>query len=167
MSRGINCNNVCQVCNLHGESILHVLRDCAFVQEFWNRICVPYPLVNSFNSVLCDWLKSNCLSNVAHHNATPWNVVFPLAVWNLRKHRNRVMFENTPFNLNLHASCLSQATEYFFCVNKIRVPRHKSIILVKWRKPPVGWHKLNTDCASLRNPGMAGVGGLIRDSAGK
>lgn len=138
VSRGINCTNLCLLCKSHGESIIHVLRDCGFAQQFWNRICVPYPLVNSFSFGLCDWLKSNCLSNLAHQNATPWNAIFPLAVWNLWKHRNKVLFENTPLNLNVHASCLSQATKFFFYVIKIRVPRHKSIIPVKWKKTTSG-----------------------------
>ena len=38
---------------------------------------------------------------------------------------------------------------------------------VCWAKPPFGWHKLNTDGASLGNPGKAGGGGLIQDHQGK
>lgn len=44
--------------------------------------------------------------------------------------------------------------------------RSKVAIPVKWNKPPAGWYKLNTDGASLGNPGSAGEGGLIRDSLG-
>ena len=38
-------------------------------------------------------------------------------------------------------------------------------IPVKWNKPPPGWYKLNTDGASLGNPGRARGGGIIRDSS--
>lgn len=38
---------------------------------------------------------------------------------------------------------------------------------VRWNKPPLGWFKLNSDGASLGNPGKAGRGGLIRDHHGK
>ena len=38
---------------------------------------------------------------------------------------------------------------------------------MKWNKPPVGWHKLNTDGASFGNLGNACRGGIIRDSKRK
>ena len=42
----------------------------------------------------------------------------------------------------------------------------RSIIQVKWSKPPNGWYKLNTNGASCGNPGREGGGGLIRDCNG-
>lgn len=128
---------------------------------------MSYPLLNPSGLELDEWLKINCLSNLPHHNASPWNIVFPMVIWNLWKHRNRVMYENAPLNPNLHVVCLSQATEFFFCISKIRPLKYKSTITVKWIKPPEGWHKLNTDDASFGNPGKAGGGGIIRDSEGK
>ncbi|KAK4402957.1 putative ribonuclease H protein [Sesamum angolense] len=44
------------------------------------------------------------------------------------------------------------------------VPRAPSI--VRWRAPSPSWFKLNTDGSSHGNPGLAGVVGIIRDSAG-
>ncbi|PKI69991.1 hypothetical protein CRG98_009594 [Punica granatum] len=35
--------------------------------------------------------------------------------------------------------------------------------LVRWHKPPEGYFKLNSDGASRGNPGLAGLGGIIRD----
>lgn len=34
-------------------------------------------------------------------------------------------------------------------------------------KPRPGWHKLNINGASLGNPSIAGIGGLIRDDQGR
>ena len=115
-----------------------------------------------------DWLRKNCLdSKVSHFNGIPWSILFPLAVWNLWKHRNCMVFQNTPLNLNLHSLCMKAATDYFYCVGKGLASKRQSIILVCWNKPLKGWFKLNSDGASLGNPGKAGGGGLIRDSYGK
>ena len=37
---------------------------------------------------------------------------------------------------------------------------------IKWISPPLGWFKLNTDGSLLRNPGLAGGGGIIRNHVG-
>uniref|UniRef100_A0A7N2LG65 Uncharacterized protein n=1 Tax=Quercus lobata TaxID=97700 RepID=A0A7N2LG65_QUELO len=39
-------------------------------------------------------------------------------------------------------------------------------INVKWSKPMLRWHKLNTDESALGNPGLVGGGGIIRDHNG-
>ena len=37
----------------------------------------------------------------------------------------------------------------FLCVGKSVQPRQQGCILIKWNKPNLGWHKLNTDEASM------------------
>ena len=51
-------------------------------------------------------------------------------------------------------------------MGKTKESAPKMAIQVKWNKPAEGWHKLNIDGASLKNPGKAGGGGIIRDSLG-
>ncbi|KAK9991108.1 hypothetical protein SO802_026093 [Lithocarpus litseifolius] len=165
-SRGINCERLCPLCRDHIESISHLLRDCDYARNFWHKVRVPASLVNSFNSDFYDWLKINCQSKENHYSLSPWSYTFPFALWCLWKHRNRVVFENTTLNPNLHKQCISQALEYFFCVGKRKLQRSVVIMSVKWNKPLDGWFKLNTDGASIGNPGKAGGGGLIRDSSG-
>lgn len=152
-SRGINYRHTCPLCNCHSKTITHLLWDCAYAQDFWSKIRVPHLLISSSNDGLWDWLKVNCQSTLVHHSSIPWNILFPFAIWNLRKHRNRVVFENIPLTLNLHGLCSNQAIEYLFCVSKTKSQRNKVIIPVRWRKPPLGWCKLNTDGASFGNPG--------------
>ncbi|KAG6658115.1 hypothetical protein CIPAW_04G137600 [Carya illinoinensis] len=45
--------------------------------------------------------------------------------------------------------------------------REKSMKAIAWSKPNVGQYKLNVDGNSLRNPGLAGGGGVIRDHDGR
>lgn len=44
--------------------------------------------------------------------------------------------------------------------------KEKVSIPVCWNKPITRWSKLNTDGASLDNPGKEGGGGLVGDSFG-
>lgn len=83
------------------------------------------------------------------------------------EHRNKVCFDNTPFNLVLHKSCFNKDLEYFYRVGKIRSQNLRVTIPIRWLKPLMNWLKLNTDGASLGNPGKVGRGGVIRDSAGR
>ena len=57
------------------------------------------------------------------------------------------------------------ATEFFFFVClakniKIKIPR-----IIKWNALPEPFIKLNTNDSSLGNPGLAGVGGSLRNSS--
>lgn len=102
-------------------------------------------------------------------NTRQWNSLehfVPLYCWELWKHRNSVVFDNAPFNPNLHYTCIRLATEYFFCVSKSHKEKHTIATPMCWQKPPKGWYKLNSDGASLRNPGKPGGGKLIHDFHG-
>ena len=74
------------------------------------------------------------------------------------------MFDNSIPNTMLDRVCLGQAKEYFYCVSKAKQVTSRTIIPIKWCKPNPGWHKLNTNGASVGNPGKVGGGGLIRNS---
>ena len=78
-----------------------------------------------------------------------------------------MVFQNSPLNLNLLTLCMKVAIEYFYCVGKGPASKRHSIIPVCWDKPQEGWFKLNSNGASLGNPGKARGGGLIRDSCGR
>ena len=78
----------------------------------------------------------------------------------------KVIFENTPLNLNLHSHCLAQAVDFFCCVGTLRSPKQRAVVQVRWFKPPVGWFKLNLDGASCGNPGKVRGGGILRDCNG-
>ncbi|KAK9988891.1 hypothetical protein SO802_029130 [Lithocarpus litseifolius] len=166
-SRGIIHDACCPLCRNHEETILHTLRDCPVSMNFWQKFRTPQNLSNFMHLSLADWLSTNCLDSYLNRiNGILWSIVFPLAVWNLWKHRNIMVFQNSPLNLNLHSLRMKAATEYFYCVGKWPASKRHSVILVCWYKPQEGWFKLNLDGASLGNPEKVG-GGLIRDSYGR
>lgn len=56
--------------------------------------------------------------------------------------------------------------EFMYCYSSSKAPNGSTNKLVQWEKPPSSWTKLNTDGASLGNPGVAGCGGVVRDESG-
>ena len=162
--RGINCVKLCPICKEQDESILHLLRDCVYARDLWRKLEVPPTLVSSFTEGFETWLKTNYLSGMKHKGITPWCTLFIFTLWSLWNNRNHVVFENTIPNPRLDKVCLSQAKDYYYCINKAKQITPKIAIPVRWSKPILGWFKFNTDGASLGNPGKAGSGGLIKDN---
>ena len=165
-ARGINCCRLCPICKEQDESIEHLLRECIFTRQLWAQIHAPWVSSMPIHNV-SDWMQANCQSKLIHRSSIPWNLIFPLAVWSIWKHHNKVMFESVPLNLNLHRFCLNEAREYFYCIVKLGRKKQLTSILVKWNKPPEKWFKLSTNGASSGNPSKAGGGGLIRDCNGR
>ena len=82
---------------------------------------VPPDAVQSFQALdVISWLWENCCSNAMHQSLVPWRFVFPFAIWELWKHRNKVSFKNIPLNPMLCKLCINLAMEYYFCVGKIK-----------------------------------------------
>ncbi|XP_075670180.1 uncharacterized protein LOC142639940 [Castanea sativa] len=164
--RGINCDKACPMCKLHEETIVHLIRDCEVARDLWCKLGVPLPHINSFNDNFVNWLRINSLRTATHNTHIPWCMVFLNAVWCLWKYMNNVVLENSVPNSKLDKFWLGQAREFHFYVSKINQVSSKISIPVRWNKPSVGGHKLNTNGASIGNPSKAGGGGVIKGCCG-
>lgn len=154
------------MCKCSEESISHLPHDCVIARDLWKKLEPPPSLTSTFFDSLEDWLKVNSTSRTVYKVSVQWGTLFLFALWCLWKNKNKVIFENTTPNPNLHKFCVHQARKYYFCVNKTSMPSTKVAIQVRWNKLAAGWFKLNTDGASFGNPGKAGGGGIIRNSHG-
>ena len=61
---------------------------------------------------------------------------------------------------------MNQTLEFFYCVHSPRNPSHKALRAIRWKRPPVGWKKLNTDGSCVGGSDRAGCEGLVRDEYG-
>ena len=132
VSRGIIEEDSCPLCKRMPETIEHLLRECVYACDFWSKVNIPPMVVSSFQATVdvIEWLWVNCLSKAMHHSLVPWRYIFPSTVWELWKHRNKVVFENIPLNINLYRTCISQAMEFYYCVGKINKQRRLAGIQV-------------------------------------
>ena len=92
--RGIKGLGRCAFCLDNEESILHVLRECPVVQNFWCLAGCPPQVQSSFLSDLARWLHANAHSlHQAVHKDYPWKCFFLFGVWNLWLQRNHKAFK--------------------------------------------------------------------------
>jgi hypothetical protein len=92
--------------------------------------------------------------------------VFSFGIWNLWLCRNIFVFNSCSVIPDSVANTITFASEMFCLMGKTSHVKLRVPIPIKWKPSDLGWAKLNTDGASLGNPGIAGGGGLIRDSDG-
>ena len=166
--RGVVRDNTCPICQRGSETILHALRDCPHIKQVWNQLGIT-PLNHAFwRSDLQVWLSSNGRNNCRLLASNPpWRYIFPFAVWNIWKSRNRFVFSRLRRNPKLAGDILNQVWEFVHCGATPRASVQKVLRRICWEKPPEGWLKLNTDGSVEGGSGLACCGGVIRDANGQ
>jgi hypothetical protein len=99
-----------------------------------------------------------------------WQSIFMVACWHLWLWRNKSLFEedfqrpNDPTQVIL--KMVAQIDQYG---HTLPTERHRRLetIYIGWKHPQGEWIKLNCDGAYKESMGMAGCGGLFRDSNGR
>lgn len=114
VARGLNLHTSCPLCNGPTESIIHVLRDCPIAQQVWNSLSPPMLPNFFFGANLLDWLQLNCKSQYPCALGISCGILFPIGVWNLWLHQNRVIFKNEAPNKTLKSDILFKAAENAF-----------------------------------------------------
>ena len=130
--RGIIRESCCPLCKNFPETISHLLKECVVAKDFWFKLRVPHDMVSSFADLdLLEWLKVNCQSKTLHYSSMPWSYVFSFTIWNLWKHRNGMVFNNSIVNGSLDSVSKNQALEYYYCVGKARCQKNMVICNVR------------------------------------
>ena len=95
-SRHLAGDPMCTRCNegVH-ESILHALRDCDCINQFWLKLVDPVTHPEFYTSNVRDWLFLNLQRN--DHRVDDWSILFGLVAHFLWRVRNEELFElSTP-----------------------------------------------------------------------
>lgn len=89
-------------------------------------------------------------------------------MWYIWKRRCSLLFypDGTELNPGLLAQRVSSTASDIAAAFAKPSFGEKPLLHIAWKPPDVGFVKLNTDGASLGNPGVAGAGGVIRDASG-
>lgn len=118
-SRGLHVDIVCPICNLHPETILHLLRDCHVAANCWQSLGMGGLSADFYSLDLCSWLENNCkTTTTSKHLQISWSVIFAIGIWTLWNHRNRVVFKNMPASQAIHKDVIQRAVEYALVAQK-------------------------------------------------
>lgn len=167
--RGMTPNNLCPVCNLMEETILHVARDCREVAQAWCLLLGDSIPRTFFDNNLLEWLSYN-LKNKRVLNGVKWSVLFGAATSSFWQARNERVFHGKVCNakeLSVRAKYQALAFQQSFsdkvssCSNS-----RDSIGTMKWSAPAYEFAKLNCDGAVDCYGELAAVGGVLRDHHG-
>lgn len=124
--RGVTQDTMCPICQEGFETILHALRDCHQLKLMWNQLRISSSNHDFWRSNLQSWLSLNGRlrrSLCATH--PPWRVVFPIAIWNVWKSRNNMVFNRQNRNPNRAMEIVNQALEYYHCIASPRLLTRK------------------------------------------
>ncbi|KAK9029503.1 hypothetical protein V6N11_026617 [Hibiscus sabdariffa] len=158
----------CPLCHREVESILHTLRDCVYIRQYWRRI-VPQVLLNTFfSSSAQDWLRHNLYSNILFRTNLPWKLVFSSILWHIWKNRNDAIFlgsSSTTFEQVLSRG-IPWANYYNDGWMRGALVTQPITNPTPWSNPEPGWFCLNIDGVVSLNSGKATIEGLLRDNAG-
>lgn len=118
-SRGLHVDIVCPICNLHPETILHLLRDCHVAANCWQSLGMGGLSADFYSLDLCSWLENNCkTTTTSKHLQISWSVIFAIGIWTLWNHRNRVVFKNMPASQAINKDVIQRAVEYALVAQK-------------------------------------------------
>ena len=110
-----------------------------------------------FNKPIKEWLEGNCNKNFVYGRwGIPWGIMFPVGIWHLWLQRNTCVFRMGVADIKAVEKCRLSAAEFFAIGMKTKLNISKTLMPVAWKKPPVGWIKLNIDGSALGCLGKAG-----------
>ncbi|KAL4355424.1 hypothetical protein GQ457_06G013310 [Hibiscus cannabinus] len=165
--RKLTNDSFCPLCNREVETIIHTLRDCVYLRQYWRRI-VPQALLNAFfSSSVQGWLCQNLYSNILFRANLPWKLVFSSILWHTWKNRNDAIFTGISSTFEqVFSRGIAWANYYNDDWMTGALDTHSTMIPTPWSNPKPGCFCSNIDGAVSLNSGKATIGGLLRDTAG-
>ncbi|CAL1391281.1 unnamed protein product [Linum trigynum] len=84
---------MCLRCTGQPETVLRILRDCAFALFFWSRLVPQQKQHDFFSAPHESWFRINLLSKETTSSGINWPGFFSMACWLLWKNRTTMAFK--------------------------------------------------------------------------
>lgn len=90
--RGMAHDDSCSRCSLNPESIMHILRDCDEVRDFWSTVVHTDQMARFFSLRFHSWLDWNLSCKDMGRDQVEWCTFFGVAIYELWRDRNNFVF---------------------------------------------------------------------------
>lgn len=154
----MNVDKTCTVCRSGEETLPHIFLHCEVAKHLWKSLNWDTITTSSDNQ---NWLDVVRHSNpLVPSNIINWNHLLSFLLWNIWINRNYNL-ENNTNNLISLPRIINQESEFYYLMERESNHDLRLSCSTNWRKPPLGWYKLNLDGA--HNKAKSRIGGVVRD----
>ncbi|GKV53252.1 hypothetical protein SLEP1_g59787 [Rubroshorea leprosula] len=151
--RHITVSPYCPQCDDVIETPLHLLRDCPFAVQVWNKVGLGGQ--DFFQLPLAKWIESNSRKlALVQNGGMPTDILFLSTIWQLWKCRNNMIFRAA--NLPAPKLCdfiSSYALDTYQAMSSNIFVQTKVPIWISWHPPDPPFCKLNTDGSRMQETG--------------
>lgn len=140
VARGISFDDVCPCYKEHPDTIMHVLRDCEDVKNFWSPIISQQHWSRFFSIGLHAWPEFNLSSKEVSNTYWNWPTLFGVAIRELWLDRNQLVFiGKSGFPSSIYSIIRSQVSVVEREITKsvpCFIEESLCEISVSWKAPP-------------------------------
>ncbi|WJX93691.1 hypothetical protein P8452_75185 [Trifolium repens] len=164
--KGVDCVQVCALCNIDNEDSEHVFFKCPSSQNVWNMAGFLQVVTNAINnSTNIQSIMFQILQQLSKDDTA----VFACTLWSIWKQRNNKIWNNVIDAQNFVFSRAVNMLQEWKAVRDIASKPDsatKATVVRAWCKPMTGRVKCNIDASFPTNSNKVGIGMCIRDEHG-
>lgn len=173
--RKILPEDMCNRCNTHPKTTIHLMRDCQHSHQFWQqtfRLLRFQPQNFFIEPDIFTLVKLNSTNHTTvSYNTTEITMEYPLFLlsWFLWNNRNQLMYNANHTQTLQPYFYLARAVEYLVANDLTQLTTtHRTITKnIRWIPPNPPHLKLNVDGSARGNPRIGGIGGVFRNAHGE
>lgn len=151
----------CHFCSTEAETISHIFLDCEVAKRCWEG--------TGINTLWSDGNNNpNKVGAIYERQDEENRCLFTMICWSIWGARNAKLWDNTSTSPRV---IVEGAKTFLYnwrdAMKEIKnQTQYSADLQVRWKKPPVGWVKLNVDATFNRETKSMGLGCVLRDAEG-
>ncbi|KAL9294084.1 putative ribonuclease H domain, reverse transcriptase zinc-binding domain-containing protein [Arabidopsis thaliana] len=158
----------CLRCLPQEETVNHLLFKCSFARLVWVISPIPAPPEGEWSDSLYQNMHRILNINQYHPHLGDDGMVAPWILWRLWKNRNDLVFKGKQFDApDVIRWAVEDVEEWRQSLQRSFLPKHierSEQQVIKWKQPPHGWVKCNSDGAWNAERSKCGIGWVLRNS---